>query len=223
MSLQAHSEPWWLVTRVTGILATTAVGAALVLGLALARRRTTPRARARLAWHRLVTWAALGLISVHIEAALLDRHHVPFYVLVAPFLSSVRRVAAGTGVLAVWGLVLVAITAAWRRHLKSVWRRIHYLTYPVSALAVVHSLMGTDSLLVLMGGVVASGSVVVWWRRPPRRARPRSALLRMTLAPPSAATATVATPTNTTPVTTATSTTAATPAGQRRRFDRVDA
>jgi len=184
MMLPAHSEPWWLITRVTGVAAAVAVGVAVVLGVALARRRSTPRTRARLVWHRRVTWAALGLIAGHILAALLDRHHVPLYALVAPFMSPVRRVAAGTGVLAVWGLVLIAITAAGRRRLKRAWRKIHYLAYPVSVLAVVHSLMGTDGRLVLIGAVLSLGPVVVWWRRTPRTSPVRATDLVMSSAPP---------------------------------------
>ena len=173
MSLPPHAEPWWLVTRVTGVAATIAVGAAVVLGAALSRRG--PRTRARLAWHRRVTWAGLGLIGLHIAAALLDRHHVPSYALVAPFLSPVRRVAAGTGVLAVWGFVIVALTAVWRTRLKRVWRRVHYLAYPVSALVVAHSLMGTDSDLVWMSGFSIICPLVIWWGRPSARARLTSA------------------------------------------------
>jgi DMSO/TMAO reductase YedYZ heme-binding membrane subunit len=145
----SHSEPWWMLTRLSGIVLVGAVLAALSLGLLLVVRRGSGPIRTHNRLHRRLSWLALGLLVVHIGSALLDRHHVPPYAVVAPFLSPTRRIAAGTGSLATWGLVIVTLTAAGRRWLRPSWRKIHYLAYPAGVFGVAHSLLGSDARLLM--------------------------------------------------------------------------
>jgi len=145
VKLPGHTEPWWMITRVSGIAAVAAVLIVTSLGILLVSRRGGGSGRIQMRLHRRMTWATLALVGVHIAAALLDKRHVPPYAVVAPFLSPIRKVPAGTGSLATWGLVLVTVTAATRRALKLSWRAVHFVAYPTCAFAIAHSLMGSDS------------------------------------------------------------------------------
>ena len=115
MGLPAHSQPWFVITRVSGIAATVGFVAVAVMGILLAKRLGSQRARGKLRPHRRLTEFSVLALGVHIGAASLDRFHVPPYAVVAPFLSPVRTVAAGFGSLALWGLLLVTLTGAGRR------------------------------------------------------------------------------------------------------------
>src|SRR5581483_4884843 len=173
MATVAHSQPWWAMARVTGIVAIVAIMAVVGLGLRLAHgtaRGTGNKARS----HRRLTWFALATLVAHVAAALLDRHHVPPYAVLAPFSSPVRRFAAGTGAVALWGAVFVAMTAASRRWCRRSWRRLHYIAYPTAAAGTLHSLLGSDrmaTIVAIAGATVATmvvlmRSVVVGHRRP---------------------------------------------------------
>jgi DMSO/TMAO reductase YedYZ heme-binding membrane subunit len=133
-----------MLTRLSGIVLVAAVLAALSLGLLLVVRRGSGPIRTHNRLHRRLSWLALALLVIHIGSALLDRHHVPPYAVVAPFLSPTRRIAAGTGSLAAWALAIVTLTAAGRRWLRPSWRKIHYLAYAAGVFGVVHSLLGSD-------------------------------------------------------------------------------
>jgi DMSO/TMAO reductase YedYZ heme-binding membrane subunit len=137
-----------MLTRLSGIVLVAIVVAALTLGLLLVVRRGSGQIRTHNRLHRRLSWLALALLLVHIGSALLDRRHVPPYAVVAPFLSPTRRLAAGTGSLATWGLVIVTLTAAGRRWLRPSWRKIHYLAYAAAVFGVMHSLLGSDAHLL---------------------------------------------------------------------------
>jgi DMSO/TMAO reductase YedYZ heme-binding membrane subunit len=160
MVASAHSEPWWLVTRVTGFAAVVALVTLGWLGVVLARRGDATALR-KLGPHRRMTWVTVSLLALHIGAALLDRAHVPPYAVVAPFMSPVRRVPAGTGSIATWGVVVVLATASGRRWFRTTWRRVHYLGYPAICVALVHSVLGSDGeaartvvAVTVLGGLI---------------------------------------------------------------------
>jgi len=161
VTLPRHSEPWWMITRISGAVLIAMVLATVTVGILLAVRRVATQARGQARLHRRLSWFALALVAVHIGAALLDRRHVPPYALVAPFLSPTRRIAAGTGSLAVWGVVIVTLSAAGRRWLRPSWRKIHYLAYPACALAVWHSLLGSDAHVIAFWLGLWSGALLV--------------------------------------------------------------
>lgn len=161
MALPAHTQPWWAVTRASGIAAVAASLGVASLGLLLVARRAGRPVRTYPKLHRRASWLVLALIGAHIGAALLDRRHVPPYALVAPFLSPTRRVAVGTGALATWMLLLVTFTAASRRARELSWRRVHYLAYPACGFAVVHSLLGSDRGLIGFPLGLCSGGLIV--------------------------------------------------------------
>jgi hypothetical protein len=150
-----------MITRVSGIIVVATVLAAVTAGILLAVRRGKAQMKGRTRLHRRLSWFALLLLMVHIGAALLDRNHVAPYALVAPFRSPIRRIAAGTGSLATWGIVVVTLTASGRRWLRPFWRKIHYVAYPACAFAVWHSLLGSDTHLIAFSLGLWSGALLV--------------------------------------------------------------
>jgi DMSO/TMAO reductase YedYZ heme-binding membrane subunit len=151
-----------MITRVSGIAATIGFVAVAVFGVVLAKRFGSQGGKGKLRLHRQLSELSILVLGVHIGAALLDRHHVPPYAVVAPFFSPVRTIAAGTGSLAVWGLLLVAITGAGRRRFKRSWRTIHYLAYPAIGLVLAHSLLGSDRRQLVSLGAVSVAALVIW-------------------------------------------------------------
>ena len=150
-----------MITRASGTVLVVMVLATVSVGILLAVRRGGAQVRGQARLHRRLSWIVLALLAVHVGAALLDRHHVPPYALVAPFVSHTRRIAAGTGSLAIWGVVIVTLSAAGRRWLRPSWRKIHYLAYPACALAVWHSLLGSDAHLIAFWLGLWSGAVLL--------------------------------------------------------------
>jgi sulfoxide reductase heme-binding subunit YedZ len=170
--IAAHSEPWWMITRITGIAAMVGLVAVAGYGVLLAARLGRYPARTKRRLHRRLSRLVLGVVALHIGAALLDRHHIPPGAVLVPFLSPVRTVAAGLGSLALWGLLLVMLTVAARRWFRRSWRVLHYLAYPATGLALAHSFLGSDPILVasslaLCVALLLVGSI--WPRRHLRR------------------------------------------------------
>jgi DMSO/TMAO reductase YedYZ heme-binding membrane subunit len=164
-----------MITRITGIAAMVGLVSVTMFGVMLAARLGNYRSKAKRRLHRRLSWLVLALVGVHITAALLDRHHVPPSAVVVPFLSPVRTVAVGTGSLALWGLLLVALTVAGRRWLKRSWRLVHYVAYPAAGLALVHSLLGSDRVRLVAAVMLGVAVVVVrsmYLGRHRRRVRP---------------------------------------------------
>jgi DMSO/TMAO reductase YedYZ heme-binding membrane subunit len=150
-----------LITRVSGIAATVGFVAVAVFGLLLARRSGRQSSKVKMRLHRQLSELSVAALALHLIAALLDRRHVPAYAIVAPFFSPVRTIAAGTGSLALWGLLIVAFTGAARKRFKRSWRTIHYLAYPAIGFVVYHSLLGSDGSQVAAGGLVAAAVLIV--------------------------------------------------------------
>jgi methionine sulfoxide reductase heme-binding subunit len=170
--LAAHSEPWWMITRISGLAALVGLVAVAGYGVLLATRRGNYPARMKRRLHRRLSRLVLVVLAVHIGAALLEQNHIPPDAVLVPFLSPVRTVAAGLGSLALWGLILIVFTAAARRWFRRSWRVVHYLAYPAIGLALAHSFLGSDPILVALSValcviVLMAGSI--WPRRHLRR------------------------------------------------------
>jgi sulfoxide reductase heme-binding subunit YedZ len=121
--------------------------------------------------HRNLALATLIFLALHIVTAVVD----PFTALgwkaaIIPFSSSYRRFWLGLGVVAIWLLLAVVVTSLLRPLLgPRTWRMIHWLTYPMWPIAVVHGIgTGTDPQFWWMLAIeaVCVGSVVaaVAWR-----------------------------------------------------------
>jgi predicted ferric reductase len=140
---------FWVLARVTGLSSYAALAVALVTGIAL---RTavldwlgTNRALRALHEYTTVLWIPLAVI--HLVSLLLDKTaRIGWLDVVVPFHSSYGTLGIGLGVLSVDLLLVVTVTAFFKRQMnKDLWVWLHRLAYPAFALLFFHSVLsGTD-------------------------------------------------------------------------------
>jgi len=170
--LAVSTVPWY-VARAGGMVAFLLLTGSVLLGLALsghARLRRWPRFALEDV-HRFVGLLAGSFVAIHVLALLLDGY-LPFSLVqvLVPGTAPYRPLATAVGVVAAELLVALAVTNRLRRSLPyTFWRRAHYLTFAVWALALGHGIAaGTDSdtgwalvLFALCGASVAGATA---WR-----------------------------------------------------------
>jgi methionine sulfoxide reductase heme-binding subunit len=171
------SATTWYIARSSGIVAYLLLSASVVLGALMAGRVkfTWPRFAVEEV-HRFLAVLAGVFIVVHGLALLLDTV-VPISPAqeLVPFASPYRPFAVGLGVLAAELAAAVGITNLFRSRLPHrLWRRAHYLTLAVWALATTHGfLAGTDRFDPWFAGIamgtVSSVAIVLFTRFSPRR------------------------------------------------------
>lgn len=143
----------WYLLRAFGLVALLALTAATTLG-AVSTVGRDPEARLlRQLVHRSV--AVLGLVAVglHIVLVVVDGYvDVPLTATVVPFISGYRPLAVGLGTLALYAVVIAALSGAVRGRLAGFprasrrWRAVHLAAYAGWGLSVGHGLLaGTDA------------------------------------------------------------------------------
>jgi methionine sulfoxide reductase heme-binding subunit len=142
-------KTYWYLTRSSGAVSLILLTAALVIGIALVGRVRSER------WprfavdgiHRAVSLLAIVFLAVHIITAVLDSF-APISLLdaVIPFAGTYRPVWLGLGAAAFDLLLAVTITSVLRERLGyRAWRAVHWLSYAIWPLAIVHGLAtGSD-------------------------------------------------------------------------------
>jgi sulfoxide reductase heme-binding subunit YedZ len=167
------SQALWFATRAAGVVSLLLLTAVVVMGQ-LARLRVQSASWPRFLsvdLHRNLALLSLVFLAIHIVTAVVD----PFTSLgvapvVLPFGSSYRRFWLGLGTVAFELIVALIATSLLRARVGfRIWRAIHWLSYAVWPIAVVHGLgTGTDSTSAWMLGVtgvcVAAVAVVTFWR-----------------------------------------------------------
>jgi sulfoxide reductase heme-binding subunit YedZ len=169
-----RSDPtFWILARASGLLAYALVTSSVLAGIVLKARPfgATLKAGAVADLHRFLAALGLGFIALHAVALVLDSTvRISVAALLVPGLVPYRPVWSSLGVLAAELVLLVYASSALRRRIGArAWRRLHWLTYAVFALATVHGLAaGTDSgrpwALPLYGGAVGAVAAAVGWR-----------------------------------------------------------
>ena len=175
---------FWIVARASGLLAYALLTTSVLAGLVLKARPfgTTVKPAAVTDLHRLLALLGLGAISLHGLALLLDTTvTISLTDLLVPGIAPYRPLATGLGVLAAELMLVVYVSFALRRRIGArAWRRLHWATYLIVAIATIHGLAaGTDSgttwALALYGA--ASGAVLAAtaWRTliPPQKGAAR--------------------------------------------------
>jgi sulfoxide reductase heme-binding subunit YedZ len=141
---------WWYIARSSGIVAWLMLTASVLWGIVLATD-LFPRWR-RAAWlldlHRWLAGFTIFFVGGHLAALVIDGsvHFGPRELLI-PFASTWRPTAVALGVVAVWLLLAVEVTAlAMKRLPDTWWRGIHIASYLVFWAVSVHgALAGTDA------------------------------------------------------------------------------
>jgi predicted ferric reductase len=144
----AGPSAYWYLTRSTGAVAMLLLSLAIALGVADARRWSSPR------WprfavdslHRSVSLLAVVFLVLHILTSVLDSF-APISLLDAfiPFAGSYRPFWLGLGAISFDLLLAVTITSLMRQRMGyASWRAIHWLTYASWPIALLHG-FGTGS------------------------------------------------------------------------------
>ena len=169
-----RSDPtFWILARASGLLAYALLTSSVLAGLVLKARPFGAALKAAVVadLHRFLAMLGLGFIVLHASALVLDSTvHISVAALFVPGLVPYRPLWSSFGVLTAELMLLVYASSALRRHIGiRAWRRLHWLTYAVFALATVHGLAaGTDGgrpwALALYGGAVGAVAGAAGWR-----------------------------------------------------------
>jgi DMSO/TMAO reductase YedYZ heme-binding membrane subunit len=169
-----RSDPtFWILARASGLLAYGLLTSSVLAGLVLKARPfgAALKAVAVADLHRFLAMLGLGFIALHASALVLDSTvRVSVAALFVPGLVPYRPLWSALGVLAAELMLLVYASSALRRRIGvRAWRRLHWATYAVFALASVHGLAaGTDGgrlwALALYGGAVGAVTAAAGWR-----------------------------------------------------------
>lgn len=155
----------WYFARSAGLVAYLLLSGSVILGVLMS-------ARARFTWprfaveevHRFLAILTGIFVTLHGASLLLDRV-VPISLgqMLVPFTSPYRPFAVGLGVTAAELMAAVGLTNLFRKQLpRTVWRKAHYLTLAVWALASLHGVLaGSDRGVPWFAGVVAAAFTAV--------------------------------------------------------------
>lgn len=172
-----NTQTWWLLTRATGIVAWLTLTATISWGVILSTKAFP--ARRRPAWlldlHRWLGTLTIAFTAVHVFALLID-DYVDFGLadVTIPLWTSWRPGAVALGILAAWGLVAIQISSVLKRRLsRTVWRMIHFASYPVFLITTLHGVFaGSDSTRPLYRLVAVMSIGLVSWATIYRLVRP---------------------------------------------------
>jgi methionine sulfoxide reductase heme-binding subunit len=166
----------WYLMRGSGLVALVLLSVTVALGVVGVKRWGSTR------WprivtaglHRTVSLLAVCFLAVHIVTAVLDGWiGLSWFGAIIPFQSTYRPVWVGMGALTFDLLIAVMATSLLRRHLsRRTWRLVHWTTWLMWPLALVHALgSGTDigsgwALGIGVSCVAMVLAALVWRVRP---------------------------------------------------------
>lgn len=167
------TEALWYTARGAGIVSLVLLTVVVVLGVGSRSGRPVfglPRF-AVAAVHRNASLTALGLLLVHMLFLLADPYaQLRFVDLLLPFNATYRPFWLGLGTLAMDLLIVVWLSTLVRRWIGArAWRAIHWISYAIWPVALLHALFtGTDAgrlwLRGIAGGCLLLVSAAVIWR-----------------------------------------------------------
>jgi methionine sulfoxide reductase heme-binding subunit len=183
---------WWYLSRAAGIVAYLMLTASVLWGTVLATDLFPKHRRPAwiLALHRWLAGLTIFFIAGHLAGLVADSYaHFGARELLVPFASPWRPTAVAVGIIALYALFAVQVTALARKRLAGTWwRDIHLASYGVFWAVSIHgAFAGTDASqrLYVVASIAALSAVVfaVTYRvlsrdlpkRRPQRARARAA------------------------------------------------
>ncbi|HTE85610.1 MAG TPA: ferric reductase-like transmembrane domain-containing protein [Dehalococcoidia bacterium] len=163
---------FWYLSRAAGLTAYLLLALSVCLGL-LVRTRIMDWLAARWRWfdlHQFTALLALAFVLLHVFSLLGD-HYIGFTMdqLLIPFASPYRTVSVAGGVIALY-LMLVVVATFWVRRLIGyrAWRAIHYVTFTLFILSLLHGLFsGSDTgelwtTALYWGSGMLVGALTIW-------------------------------------------------------------
>lgn len=159
------SHDVWYLTRSSGLVAFGLAWFSVVLGLfaSLKLTRAWPGPAAAVDLHEHASLLAIGFSALHALVLIGDRRYGGgILVVLLPFISTRPSAALELGRLGLWLLVLITLSFYVRKRIGGrAWRALHYASFLVYVLALVHALIaGTDSAS-LAGAVFYGGTTLV--------------------------------------------------------------
>jgi predicted ferric reductase len=155
---------WWYLSRASGLVSYAMLALSMLFGLLLSTKvaRQWPGAAAAFSLHEHASILALALALFHGLVLLGDRH-TPFGIVdvALPFGATHRPLAVGLGQLAFYGVALLVASFHVKKRLgQRAWRLLHFTSFAVFALGLVHGLaLGTDRGAMTLGLVAAAPAV----------------------------------------------------------------
>ena len=165
----AGVEPkaYWYLSRSSAIVAYILLWISMVLGLAITNKlaRAWPGGPTFAALHEHTSWLGLLLAAFH-ALILLGDHYIGYTLpqVLMPFASAAYRpLWVGLGQLSLYLLAFVVSSFYLRRWISyRAWRTLHFASFGVFALALLHGLFsGTDSGVAWIGGLYWASAVSV--------------------------------------------------------------
>ena len=162
----ATTKFWWYTARSGGIVSWALLALSVLWGLALSTKvfGKRPRPNWLLDLHRFLGGLAVVFAIIHVAAIVADTFvHFSAVDILVPFASNYHPVAVAWGIIAMYAVLAVEITSLLRKKLsKQAWRTVHYLSFPLFALATIHLFaVGTDRRTFLLRFVVIAGTVAI--------------------------------------------------------------
>lgn len=180
----------WFATRGAGAVSLLLLTASVVFGLV-----TVTRFQRLDGWprffnyelHRRISLLSVAFLATHVLAAVLDPFtNLGLAAAIVPLASTYRPVPVALGVIALYLFVALIATSLLRKHVgQKAWRAIHWSSYAMWPLAVLHGITaGTDALAPWMLGIdlvcLAAVALALAWRILPRDTAAPRALPRTT-------------------------------------------
>jgi DMSO/TMAO reductase YedYZ heme-binding membrane subunit len=164
----------WLAARALGLVAYLLLAAQVGLGLLLSHPRNPAAWRLTkqvFPWHQLLTVFAGAFLVLHVVLLAVDPYaRVGVLGALVPGFSQYRPPAVAVGSVALYALILTAVTATWTRLLPTAWwLRIHRVAAAAFLLAWGHAVLaGTDGgvllpLYLVTGFAILAGIAHRWW------------------------------------------------------------
>jgi methionine sulfoxide reductase heme-binding subunit len=164
---------WWILARASGLLAYALLTSSVLAGLVLKARPfgTALKPATVTDLHRFLALLGLGALTVHGLALFLDDAvSIGVADLLVPGIAPYRPLWTGLGVLAAELMLVVYASFSLRKRIGArTWRRLHWATYLIFALATLHGLAaGSDSAsawaLALYGAATGAVLAATAWR-----------------------------------------------------------
>jgi sulfoxide reductase heme-binding subunit YedZ len=163
---------FWILARATGLTAYVLLTASMLAGLTVKSRPfgRAVKAASVVDTHRFLSMLAIGAVAGHGLTLVLDSTiHIGLGALLMPGMSAYRPAAVGFGVAAAELMVLVTVSFSLRKRIgQRMWRRLHWATYGIFALATAHGLAaGSDTARpwvfgLYLGAVFAVATATAW-------------------------------------------------------------
>jgi len=171
MSAITASTALWYASRATGIISLVLLSAVVVLGITVNRQGRLPGLPrfAVTGLHRNLSLIAVLFLAVHVVTAVADSYvSISLAATIIPFVSSYEPFWLGLGAVSLDLLAVVLVTSLVRSRIpRRAWRAVHWLSYGLYPVAVVHSIGSSTDLQSgwLLAVTVACLAAVVRLRR----------------------------------------------------------